>query len=383
MTGSIRAARVAFLPLLTFLALSRPALSSAQESAPPAGSEIVELRSNEPELYPNFEDVAIRSMERHPSGVGLRLGFVSDTKDFSYFLYSTNRGPFQEMENGSLLLTFEDKHSPDVQYTTTIIRSVSRSGIVSKDYHIDVNYYPRELYAKAGQTAPGYVIVKKTDIPVVSSRVSDWVCSRPTAEDVQFARVTFGRRVDGGGTSLEKARGLARAILDDLQPHRGVPSDTMRVSPFEQYRRAMSGKDFVWCGNLADIFVHTCACFDIPARMIKMIRYWSKGEAYDLLMAEGHATTEIFDEALNRWIWIDLTFLMTGMELSGYGPIHMAELHRCMNDRDKIKALTAIEYDPVTRTEKRVSVLASTGLESLLNFFKKDQTFTYRRMSSK
>jgi hypothetical protein len=383
MMGNIRAARMAFLPLLTFLALSRPALISAQESAPPAGSEIVELRSNEPELYPNFEDVAIRSMERQPSGVGLRLGFVSDTKDFSHFLYSTNRGPFREMENGSLLLTFEDKHSVDVQYMTTVIRSVSRSGIVSKDYHIDVNYYPRELYAKAGQKAPGYVIVKKTDIPIVSSRVSDWVCSRPTAEDVEFARVTFGRRVEDGGTSLEKARRLARALLDDLQPHRGVPSDTMRASPFEQYRRAMSGKDFVWCGNLADIFIYSCACFDIPARMIKMIRYWSKGEAYDLLMAEGHATTEIFDEGLNRWIWIDLTFLMTGMELSGYGPIHMAELHRCLNHRDKIKDLTAIEYDPVTKTEKRVSVLASTSLNSLLNFFKKDQTFTYRRMSSK
>jgi hypothetical protein len=383
MMDNICVARVAFLPLLTFLALSRPALISAQESAPPAGSEIVELRSNEPELYPNFEDVAIRSMERHPSGVGLRLGFVSDTKDFSHFLYSTNRGPFQEMENGSLLLTFEDKHSPEVQYMTTVIRSVSRSGIVSKDYHIDVNYYPRELYAKAGQTAPGYVIVKKTDIPIVSSRVSDWVGSRPTAEDLEFARATFGKRIDAGGTSLEKARGLARALLDDLHPHRGVPSDKMKASPFEQYRRAMSGKDFVWCGNLADIFVHSCACFDIPARMIKMIRYWSKGEAYDLLMAEGHATTEVFDEALNRWIWIDLTFLMTGMELSGYGPIHMAELHRCLNDPDKIKGLTAIEYDPVTKTEKRVSVPASTTLDSLLNFFKKDQTFTYRRMSSK
>jgi hypothetical protein len=383
MMDNIRTARVAFLPLLTFLALSRPALISAQESAPPAGSEIVELRSNEPELYPNFEDVAIRSMERHPSGVGLRLGFVSDTRDFSHFLYSTNKGPFQEMENGSLLLTFEDKHSPDVQYMTTVIRSVSHLGIVSKNYHIDVNYYPRELYAKAGQTAPGYVIVKKTDIPIVSSRVSDWVGSRPTAEDLEFAGATFGKRIDAGGTSLEKARGLARALLDDLHPHRGVPSDKMKASPFEQYRRAMSGKDFVWCGNLADIFVYSCACFDIPARMIKMIRYWSKGEAYDLLMAEGHATTEVFDEALNRWIWIDLTFSMTGMELSGYGPIHMAELHRCLNDPDKIKGLTAIEYDPVTKTEERVSVLASTSLDSLLNFFKKDQTFTYRRMLSK
>ena len=182
---------------------------------------------------------------------------------------------------------------------------------------------------------------------------------------------------------MEKARGLARVLLDDLDPHRGVPSDKMKAPPFEQYQRTMSGKDFVWCGNLADIFVHACACFDIPARVISMIRYWSRGEAFDLLMAEGHATTEIFDEALNRWIWIDLTFLMTGMELLGYGPIHTAELHRYLNDPDRIKGLTAIEYDPGTKTEKRVSVTASTRLDDLLNFFKKDQAFTYHRMSTK
>jgi hypothetical protein len=382
MTGYIRAASVSFLPFLAFLCLCRPTLIPAQESAPPPGSEPVELRSNEPELYPNFEDVAIRSMERLPSGVGLRLGFVSDTKGFSHFLCSTNGQPFQELVNGTLLLAFEDRHSPEIQQLKTVIRSVSRSGTVSKDRHIDVNYYPRELYAKAGQTAPGYVIVKKTDIPIVSSRVSDWVGSRPSAEDVDFARATFGRRIEGGSGSLEKARRLARALLDDLDPHRGVPSDNMKASPFEQYRRALSGKESVWCGNLADIFVHACACFDIPARIVKMIRYESRGEAYDLLMAEGHATTEVFDEALNRWIWIDLTFLMTGMEFLGYGPIHMVELHRCLNDPDKVKGLTAIEYDPGTKTEKRVSVPASARLDALLNFFKKDQTFTYRRMSS-
>jgi hypothetical protein len=266
---------------------------------------------------------------------------------------------------------------------TTVIRSVSTTGVVSRDYRIDVNYYPRELYAKAGQTAPGYVIVKKSDIPIVSSRVSDWVVNRPSDEEVKFAVATFGTRIEGGGGSLEQARRLARSIMDDLNPHRGVPSDTMRTSAFEQYRRAMAGRDHVWCGNLADIFVQACACFGIPARTISMMRSWSRGDAYDVLMAEGHATTEVFDQALNRWVWIDLTFLMTGMELEGFGPIHMAELHRCLNDPDKIKLLTAIEYDPARKTDARVSVTGSSHMNDLLNFFKKDQTFTYRRMSSK
>jgi hypothetical protein len=368
---------------LFFITVCRPALIPAQVSAPTFKPELVELHSNETELYPRFEDAAIRSMERLASGVGLRLEFVSDTRHFSHFLHSTNKGAFQKMERGVLVLEFEDNHSPDVQYKTTVIQSVSTTDVVSRDYRIDVNYYPRELYAKAGQTAPGYVIVKKSDIPIVSSRVSDWVVTRPSDEEVNFAVATFGKRIEGGVGSLEKARRLARAIMDDLNIHRGVPSDKMQTSAFEQYRRAMAGSDFVWCGNLADIFVQGCACFGIPARSISMMRSWSRGDAYDVLMAEGHATTEVFDEAMNRWVWIDLTFLMTGMELEGFGPIHMAELHRCLNDPDKIKQLAAIEYDPARKTEDRVSVIRSSHLNDLLNFFKKDQTFTYRRMSSK
>jgi hypothetical protein len=375
--------RLMLVRVLFFIAVWRPAQIPAQVSTPPHGPELVELHSNESELYPRFEDAAIRSMERLPWGVGLRLEFVSDTRNFSHFLHSTNTGTFQKMEREVLVLEFEDNHSPDVQYLTTVIRSVNTAGVVSRDYRIDVNYYPRELYAKAGQTAPGYVIVKKSDIPIVSSRVSDWVVTRPSEEEVDFAVATFGKRIEGGVGSMEKAHRLARAIMDDLNAHRGVPSDKMRTSAFEQYRRAMAGSDFVWCGNLAGIFVQACVCFGIPARTISMMRSWSRGDAYDVLMAEGHATTEVFDEALNRWAWIDLTFLMTGMEFEGFGPIHMAELHRCLNDPDKIKQLTAIEYDPARKTEARVSVTVSSHLDDLLNFFKKDQTFTYRRMSSR
>jgi hypothetical protein len=374
--------RQLLVPVLAFLAVCRPALSPAQVSVPPLSPEPVELHSNEPELYPRLEDAAIRSMERLPSGVGLRLEFVSDTRNFSHFLHSMNKGAFERMEGGILLLEFKDNHSPDIQYATTVIRSVSATGAVSRDYRIDVNYYPRELYAKAGQTAPGYVIVKKSDIPIVSSRVSDWIVNRPSDEEIAFAVATFGKRIEGGIGSLEKARRLARAIMDDLNVHRGVPSDKMRTAAFEQYRRAMAGSDFVWCGNLADIFVHACVCFGIPARTISMMRSWSRGEAYDVLMAEGHATTEIFEEVLNRWVWIDLTFLMTGMELEGYGPIHMAELHRCLNDPDKITQLTATEYDPAKRVEHRVKVTLSSHLNDLQNFFKKDQAFTYRRIPS-
>ena len=50
--------------------------------------------------------------------------------------------------------------------------SASADGRTSEDHYININYYPRELYAKSGQTAPGYVILQKTDIPFIQSRAS-------------------------------------------------------------------------------------------------------------------------------------------------------------------------------------------------------------------
>jgi hypothetical protein len=367
---------------LAVLGLEAAALACSPQ--PPATRSVadlesVELRSNERELYPRLEDVAIRSMDRLPGGIGIVLELASDMAGFARFEYSINGAPFREAAGGRLVIAFEDRHAPDVQTTDTRVRAVDASGRFSADRSININYYPRELYARAGQTAPGYVIVRKTEIPVVATRVADWIVDRPTPEDAAFAAATWGPKIEGAATPLDKARRLARAIMEELRERRGTPSDKMNAPPFEQYRRAAAGEDRVWCSNLADIFVRASNALGVPARTVKMMRTLSKGADYDLLAAEGHSTTEIFAADLNRWVWIDLTFLMTGMELPGRGPVHMAELVRALNDPDQVGALTALVYDPLAKAERRVSVTDSPSRESLLNFFKKDQTFRYTR----
>lgn len=358
-------------------AVTAAALPRPREGGGAAGAENVVLQSNERELYPRLEDVAVRSIERLPDGVGAVLSLESDKSGFSHFEYSTNGEPFRKADGGRLVIAF--KRSPDIQRTETVIRTVGADGGVSKDRFININYYPREHYAKAGQTAPGFVILQKTDIPFAQSRVADWIADRPTADDVGFATVKWGAKVKAAAGPLEKARRLAMLLLDDLQPRRGVPSDKMEAPPFEQYRRAVSGGDHVWCGNLADIFVRACNALGVPARAIRMSRTVSEGSDYNLKSAEGHATTEIFDADLNKWVWLDLTFLMTGMEIAGRGPIHMAELVRALNDPDQIGGLTAVVYDPAKKTETRVSVLECAGRDALLNYFKNDQTYVYAR----
>ena len=342
-------------------------------------TKIVELRSNESELYPQREDVAIESLERLMIGVGVNLKLRSDMKDFRCFLYSINGTENQKSESGVLDITFEDNHKPEAQKAALRIHAVDARENTSKDYEMIIGYYPKELYEKSGQTAPGYIIVQKSDIPFVSSRVEDWIVDRPDEKDKEFAEKTWGSIVRNLASPRERAQALARSLLESLNPHRGIPSDLMKTTPFEQYRRAVAGLDHVWCGNLAEIFVRAANSLGIPARLIEMHRIWSQGKNFELRTAEGHATTEIFDDQLNRWVWIDLTFSLLGMELEGYGPIHMAELHRSLNDPEKINKLYGIEYDSTMKAEKRTNVIVSKNIDSLLNYFKKDQTFRYTK----
>jgi len=370
------------LGFVYFFVIIAAIVSCKRAKTPGAEFETVELQTNEGDLYPGREDAAIESLERMPRGVGANLRLRSDMRNFSHFLYSLSEEKPQRSQDGDIPVVFDDNHKPEAQKKIFSIQAVDALGNGSRTYELIIGYFPKELYEKSGRKAPGYVILQKSDIPFSSSRVDDWIVDRPDEEDKKFAEATWGPIVEGLATPNEKAKALAHSLLEALNPHRGIPSDLMKTNPFEQFRRATRGQDHVWCGNLAEIFVHAANALGLPARMIDMARIRSQGPGFELRTAEGHATTEIFDDTANRWIWIDLTFSLLGMELEGYGLIHMAELHRALNDPDKIKLLYGIEYDPASKSEKRVGLAVSDKKNSLLNFFKKDQTFRYRKRTS-
>jgi hypothetical protein len=107
--------------------------------------------------------------------------------------------------------------------------------------------------------------------------------------------------------------------------------------------------------------------------------FWSAEGENSFEIAEGHRTTEIFSEDLNRWVWIDLTFGIQGAYLGDQGPITMAELVQYLNDPDRIKGLKVVEYDPEKDAERTVPVLDSGQKKALLNYFRRDQQYRYLR----
>lgn len=371
----------------------------AANGAPPEGSQVqgkdrpapqkkiqrtVDLQTNYWELYPRHEDVTLRAMEPLREGFGVQLSIETDMRGFSHFLYSINGAPAQRSPSGKIPIAFEDKHSPAVQRTTTTIRAVTTTGAESKPYVISINFYPKELYAASGQTAPGYMIIQQTDLALTTTRVEDWILLRPTAEDVAYAKKTWGHLFSDSRLDYHNACALARSILDDLEPHRGIPSDAMgRLSPFDQYRRVMAGKDHLWCGNIAQVFSYASNALGIPCRIIGMNRAGTsrpdgKGGPV-LLLAEGHGTTEIYSDRLKAWVWIDLTFRVLGAHLREEGPINMAELYAYLNDPNRLPSLRVNVYDAKTKTAKMIPVLQSEQKDALFNYFKRDQRFHYTR----
>ena len=118
--------RHALILSLAVFAASLAAAPAPQGAPPIPGTETVELSSNERDLYPRLEDVAIRAIERLPGEVGVSLDLMSDMPGFSHFVSSRNGEPFRKVEGGRLVLRFEDRHTPDVQVTDTIVRAVDK-----------------------------------------------------------------------------------------------------------------------------------------------------------------------------------------------------------------------------------------------------------------
>lgn len=359
---------------------------TALETAPASKTLALNYETNFWHLYPRREAVYLQKLEPLSDGIGVRLSLQSDLQNLSHFAYATNEAPLQTSADGVVAIAFEDRKAPETQRTTTRIQAVNTSGDTSKSCVIDINFYPRELYSASGRTEPGWVIVQHTDLMLPTSRVEDWILEHPTDEEKAYAQKKWGHLMDPNRTDDQNALALARSLMDDLDPHRGIPSDEMnRIGAFAQYERVMAGNDRLWCGNIAAIFSYACNALGIPCRKIGMNRHNPvqppEGAPYRFLLAEGHGTTEIFSEQLNQWVWIDLTFYILGAYLGEEGPLSMAELYHNLNAPARFARLQVVEYDPQAKTERRVHVEHSDKRYALLNYFKRDQEFHYTRNS--
>lgn len=349
-----------------------------------------DLQSNYWDLYPRGDAVAIESIAPLEDGVGFHLKLVSEDPDISGFVYSINGGEEIMSRNGSVQVTFEDGHTLKNYFTERReleIAGLRKDGTRSRTYHLATQFYPSERYQAAGRIQDGHgrIHIRESDLNFARSRPDDFILETPTEADITFATETWGHLLNPSQSPYEQARALATALVHELTPHRGTPSDVMdTLDPFDQYRRLIAGEDACWCANIATVFAHANNAFGIPTRFIIMRHQLFPPPApgkdgYEILMATGHTTNEVFDRQQGQWIWMDLTYNIWGAYLGEEGPLNMLELHSALNEPARFRQLEADLYDPETDTLSRIRVAEHPVRIRLRNAFKQDQLFRYMR----
>jgi transglutaminase-like putative cysteine protease len=344
--------------------------------------QIFTLYSNHSELYPGSNVLALKSIAPAVSGAGLTLGLAYGPGGLPAF-EPTSSGATSISTNdasGQVTITFNDVASQDIQTANLTVWPGSYPGSGAAET-IVVDFTSAAWRAAHDQSTPPSVTITRMDLPSATTEVGDWIIGQPTSDDVAFAQTNWGGVVAGITAPIAKAQALGRALIDQLEPHRGVPSDAMNTSPFQQYRLAISGKDYVWCVNFSAIFAHACKSFGIPARIVSMGKVLPGGPDYLLETGEGHATVEIFDASSNRWVWMDPTMYQLGMSGTGSRLLDASEVLRSLNDPDVLPTLSSIEYLAGTGVPVVVDVLHAAESAEIQHFFTNQTILAYTNRS--
>jgi len=318
-----------------------------------------ELKNQYGNFYQGREALTIKSIEELASeGIRIKLILQSHLKEFSHFLISTNGSEFQKSFDGSIVVDFKIDDS-SAQTTSIIVKMISSNGRISESYTLDLICNVSKYWASKGATGyPNWITIKTYPFLdfTPSCTVENWIYKIPTSRERRFAEQKWGDLIKDTDSNYEKAKLLAKALMDDLKPHIGVPSDAMKVPPFEQYERMISGKDKGFCTNLANIYIHACNSLGIPARRIHLEKVHSRSDKFSVRMGGMHSTTEIFDEKLNQWIWIDQTYNVLGAYLGQEGPLNMAEFSLFLNQDERRKRLRVLYYSYKDKSERLLSL---------------------------
>ncbi len=308
------------------------------------------------DLYTGREPVMFKSIKELPGDkLGLRVTFGSNMKEVTGFLISPDGNEYKESKTGSTDIVFEG--SDQLENQAIFVKAMFDGGKVSPAQEIKFRCASSKFFsAQKMENRPSYISVKGSPtIPFLTNGPDDFIKMIPTAEERLFAEKQWGKYVLKDRGSYENAISLSKAIMEELWPHNGFPSDSMKgLRPFQQYDRMVSGKDFGYCANFAEIFTAACNALSIPTRRVAVGNVISRTEKENIQIGSQHLTTEVFDDKTNQWVWFDLQFYALGVFLGEEGPLNLAELHLFLDNPQRRKNLQLRIYDMDTKTEKMV-----------------------------
>ncbi len=333
-------------------------------------------------LYAPVDELFYSKLERvnqNDSVCGLKIYLSNTLTDFKNYFFTINKSA-PEKSDSFVFIPFNKKISKNENAEIEIWAACEND--LTKKYSMNISYEPQQQFESAGKTSysKNIITIGETNLPFVARSVTDYLTCSPTADEINFVKQEFEKNISKKNTVSEKVKILAKEISDKLNSHRGTPSDYMDALPaLEQYKRAMSGQDKVWCGNLAEIFSFVCVCFDIPVRKIGLGVIYDSSSDPVIMNAEGHTTTEYYDVTEKKWLLIDLTFNLIDAYVTGYEnhKLNILEFYYALNNPGIEKKLMVEEYDAENHKMILNSISKSRNYLSYKKFFKLNQKFAY------
>lgn len=330
-------------------------------------------------VYPQQDYISISSIDTFKdSSIVLGVIRLNISPQVLTAKYKYDKLSFQELIKDEMVIKFEDAEKPVAQKKTITIE-ITTTNNKKIENTIVLGFYPTTLYKASGLTAPNFLIVHKSDLAVQKSQVKDWIPTNGSESNKQFAEQVWGKAINKSKYTYpyQKAQALAIAIIKELEPHKGNPSDTMSgIHPFEQYTRALSGKDAVWCANISYIFKEAANALGVPVRHIQLGNISTHNDEVNLAFAEGHTITEIYDEKLNKWVLMDLTLYILEASLNEV-PLSAMEFYYLVNNPSFQDMIKTKEYNLKKGLTIKKYLNQSVALPSVKNYYKKNQRFSF------
>ena len=316
---------------------------------------MVKLKNDLWDFNHGREILTIKSIEEFPGDeIGIKMVIQPHIAEFSHFLISVDGSKFQRSPDSSIVADFI-LDDDSAQKASFIVKLISHAGKHSEPFSIDLICNAKKYWESRGAKGyPNWITVKTYPFinftPAYS--IENWIYKKPTSDERKYAETKWGNLIKYADSDYEKAKLLGKTLLNDLKPHVGVPSDSMKIPPFEQYERMISGKDKGFCTNFAHILIYACNSLGIPARRIHLEKVHSRSDKCSIRMGGMHSTIEIFDEQLDQWVWIDINSNALGAYLGQEGPLSMVEFCLFLNQKERRKNLRLLIYDYKEKTEK-------------------------------
>lgn len=332
------------------------------------------LQSNEDFIFPINSNLTISAIQGQTTSTGISVQLLSGMPNFANFQWSETYSssgppllPVQTSSSGLFQFSFSNTTATVGQAVEFSFVATDTSGHSSLPGTLIIYYYSPAFYAQYGSDETGQMEIDMDGFSFGSTSVANWIVDVPQSADVSFAVTQWGGVTSSGHTPTQNAQAIAQEIINSVQGHTGQSSILPGVTPFAAFQAAVSGGATLGSADVAGILAHACNCLGIPARMVGI----------GSMALGGTVTDEIFDNSLNRWVWLDPWDSILGISMQNFGLIDSAEIQRCFEYTGRLANLSVINYNPALQTTSSGALSANAELDLLTDYFGEGVSLLY------